>query len=440
LSLTLNQPEPLDTVLSRLASDPAAWVRLAAAHYDDSWDVEVCDIVTGAPPISWTPERLMYRDAVFVALRTKGTTVVRWLKRRKARLSGITLSFPELHPNPQVQRDESKAKTFYETALWPTIRSDLILSSATTNRQQPQQMLVADGMHTFQNFATAARYLLHDNPAVDSVIQRRISYRHQDTSARIALVEYTDDDVWAYIEGDGLPGVTVEVMAHIPGPSKKLVRAPKRPVHLKLPEQVMRNAFVALVRGDQCLDQKPLGWEWPVMQDPDVRRLVKFDPAGRLKTLLWHKENDQVEFKGGTIGESDSDKEAVMKTVAAYANGDGGSIFFGINKRYEVLGLREEEVPAFEDTVSDMIDDWVHPAPSWNFDIVEIPGSRTRVVVELIVQPGAWLPYAIGTTRKNLRYYVRHYARSVPARQDEVRALARSRPPTEPPSALSILQ
>jgi hypothetical protein len=429
----------VESVLARLAAEPAAWVRLAVARYGESWEVEVCDIVTGAPPSSWQLERLSYPSALFVAIRTKGSTLVRWLTNGQTRISGRRIIFPELNPNPQVQRDASKADTFFETAIWPTVRCDLILNAAQSNRQQPQQMMVADGMPTFHNFAVAARYLLRDSPAIDSTIYRRLSLRQQDTSARISFVEYTDTDVWMQVEGKQLRGVTVEVSGPSPGPRKKIVRTPSKPVHLKLdPAITLRDAFVVLVRDQTCLDRRPLAWSYPVMQDPDVRRLNKFDPEARLQSLLWHKENDQVEFKLGTIGESDTDKESVMKSVAAYANGLGGSLFFGISKRYEVLGIKLDDVPEFEDDLSNMIDDWVHPSPRWSFDNLTIPREKNRVVVELAVQPGDSPPYAIGTTRKNLRYYVRHHARSVPARQDEVRALARSRPLAEPPSFLSF--
>lgn len=440
MSLTPNIPEPLDSVLASLAAQPSAWVRLAAACYDDSWEVEVCDIVTGSAPATWRAERLIYSEGIFIAARTKGSTVTRWLRGGHARLSGTTLVFPTLNPNPQVQREAGNARSICEVSRWPTVRTDLIGAMSPPNRQQPQQMLIGAGIPTFQNFATAARYLLRDAPSVESTIYRRISYRHLDTSARIALVEYTDEDVWISLEGDHLAGVTVELMGSTPGPIRKLRRAPRRPVHFKLEDGIPRNAFVVLVEGDHCLDQKTLGWDFPVMQDPDVRRLVKFDPAARLEALLYHKENDQVEFKQGVIGDSDTDKETVMKTVAAFANGDGGSLFFGINKRYDALGLREDDVPKFQDSVSDLIDDWVHPAPVWAFDLLTIPGSRSRVVVELIVSPGDWPPYGVGTTSRSLRYYVRHAARSLPARPDEVRVLARSRPPSEPPGGPLMFQ
>lgn len=431
----MNLPESIDSVLDRLDGERRAWVRLAAARYDGVWRVEACDIVTGAAPESWQEERLAYRDALLIAMRTTGPAVVRWLRRGRARLSGTMLSFPGLNPKPQVQRDSSYARGGYEPSRWPTVRTDLIGPDPSLP-QQPHQMLVGAGVPTFPNFATASRYLLRDPPSTDGRLYRRISYRHLDTSARIAVVEYTDEDVWITVEGNHLSGVTVEVMGNVPGPTRKLGRTPNRPIHLKFESGLPRNAYVVLVRGDTCLDEKALGWEYPVMQDPYVRRLMKFDPSARLQSLLYHKENDQVEFKQGLVGQTDDDKETVMKTVAAFANGNGGSLFFGINKRYEAHGLRLEDVPQFQDSLSDVIDDWVHPSPTWSFDLLEVPKSRSRVVVELIVNQGTWPPYGIGTTRKSLRYYVRHGARSVPARPDEVRALARSQPQIEPPGAV----
>ena len=442
MSIGLNLSCPLGTVLDRLALQPTAWVRLAAARYEDSWEVEVCDIVTGAAPRAWKTELLIYPEAVLLATRSRGPSVVGWLKRGRARLAGRTLILPQLNPNPQIQRYSSNAKHYKgDSAVWPTVSTDLIFSSSPpANRQQPQQMLVAQGSYTFPNFATAARYITREEPKIDSTIYRRVSYRHQDKAARISAVEYDDENAWVSVVGEQLAGVTVEIMGASPGPARRIRRPPKRPVHMKLDGGLPRNAYVVLVREDECLDQRAIGWEYPSMQDPDVRRIVKFDPAARLRVLIWNKENDQVEFKQAGPLESDSDKETVMKTVAAYANGNGGSLFLGINKRYEATGVRGEEVPKYQDNLSDLIDDWVHPTPDWAYDVLPIPGSRTRVVVELIVQPGEFPPYGVGTMMRSLRYYVRHGARSVPARPDEVRALVRSRPPSEPPGGLSIFR
>jgi hypothetical protein len=435
VSLSANVPQSVDSLIEQLKSSPTAWVRLGAARYEESWEVEVCDIVTGAPPVSWRAERLIYRDAILLAIRTKGSTAARWLHKGRARLNNTNLIFPQLNPNPQVQREAGGSHTGYEPSRWPTIRTDLV-GTPITQHQQPQQMLVHAGNPTFHTFATGARYILRDPSAIDSTIFRRLSYRHLDTHARIATVEYTDQDMWISLEGDHLAGITVELMGSTPGPSRRLRRAPLRPVHLRLSEVVPQNAFVVLVRDDLVLDRKTVGWDYPTMQDPDVRRLVKFDPNARLEALLYQKENQQVEFKQGIIGDADSEKETVLKTVAAFANGAGGSLYFGINKRYEATGIRDTDAPDFQDSVSDLIDDWVHPTPTWTFDLVDIPGSRSRVVVALNVSPGDVPPYGIGTTSRSLRYYVRHAARSLPARPDEVRALARSRPPSEPPSGL----
>jgi hypothetical protein len=75
MSLSPNTPVPIDALLEQLAAKPIAWVRIAAARYEDSWEVEVCDVVTGAPPASWQVERRTYSDAIFIATRVKGSAV-----------------------------------------------------------------------------------------------------------------------------------------------------------------------------------------------------------------------------------------------------------------------------------------------------------------------------------------------------------------------------
>ena len=67
-----------------------------------------------------------------------------------------------------------------------------------------------------------------------------------------------------------------------------------------------------------------------------------------------------------------------MKTVAAFANGDGGSLLFGITDEYETTGIQEAAVAGIQDRISDLIDRWVSPRPTWSFEIYpidKVPGS-----------------------------------------------------------------
>jgi predicted HTH transcriptional regulator len=150
-------------------------------------------------------------------------------------------------------------------------------------------------------------------------------------------------------------------------------------------------------------------------------------------------ENQQVEFKSGLPGETDEHKKMVMKTVAAFANGEGGSLLFGITNEYEVIGVPGANIANEEDRISDLIDDWVSPRPAWRFEVYPVANKPGFVVLALHVAQGTEPPYATGTKNVPIQYYVRHASRSVPARPNELRSLARSRPPKPSPPIPSDL-
>lgn len=59
---------------------------------------------------------------------------------------------------------------------------------------------------------------------------------------------------------------------------------------------------------------------------------VPEDPESEIQALLSRGEGLQVEFKRKLPDDSAESKRTVFKTVAAFANGHGGSIVFGIEK------------------------------------------------------------------------------------------------------------
>lgn len=98
----------------------------------------------------------------------------------------------------------------------------------------------------------------------------------------------------------------------------------------------------------------------------------------------------------------------------------------------EVLAGRGGEAPAaaakaskHQDTLSDLVDAWVEPTPTYSFEVLPVEGTE-RVVIELIVNTGQAL---FGSSKPNEpgRVYVRHHSRSVPARVREIEEIVQSR-------------
>ena len=151
------------------------------------------------------------------------------------------------------------------------------------------------------------------------------------------------------------------------------------------------------------------------------------EPRTKLEAYLAQREGDTLELKVQVPSGSDAKSVLrVMKTVCAFANGDGGSILFGVDDEGEAVGLPEEPVRRLIDDVTNLVESWVSPRPTVSFDVLPVDATGAQVVLELVVAAAGVLCGA-GRPSEHPTVYVRHNGRSVPARPSEIEALVRSR-------------
>ncbi|MEG0900275.1 MAG: ATP-binding protein [Oscillospiraceae bacterium] len=100
-------------------------------------------------------------------------------------------------------------------------------------------------------------------------------------------------------------------------------------------------------------------------------------------------ETDNVEFKVDIPPKS----EKYMKTVVAFANGNGGKLVFGVeNNTWQVVGFSKDEVFQKMDAITNAIFDSCEPKIMPNVAVQEIEG-KAIIIVEII--PGMQRPYFI---------------------------------------------
>jgi predicted HTH transcriptional regulator len=113
-----------------------------------------------------------------------------------------------------------------------------------------------------------------------------------------------------------------------------------------------------------------------------------------------------------------------MKTVAAFANGEGGTLLFGVDDDGTVIGLGVHDARETVDRLTSLISDWVRPLVDFHPDLADLDGKQVLLVC---VNAGAEPPYGVGTTDRNVVYYVRRGATTFPATPADVRAFVRAR-------------
>ena len=141
---------------------------------------------------------------------------------------------------------------------------------------------------------------------------------------------------------------------------------------------------------------------------------------------IFRGEGDEIEFKQALSGSSKN----YTRTVAAFSNGSGGKIVFGVEDgTWRVSGIPAYELSRTYDRITNAIYDSVKPTPSFNpmIQSVDVPsddGNTVRkniIVVE--VYPGLQRPYYLDGEGKEDGVYIRVAGTTRRADSDTVREL-----------------
>ena len=104
---------------------------------------------------------------------------------------------------------------------------------------------------------------------------------------------------------------------------------------------------------------------------------------------LFAGESKNIEYKVAVPEKS----EKYMKTVVAFANGNGGKIVFGIDdKTLEIVGMDEDNIFKTMDAITNAISDSCEPRIRPDVTLQTV-NDKTVIVVEIL--PGAMRPYYI---------------------------------------------
>lgn len=420
----------LGEVIDRIGAQPVTWLRAGVVSGDgDSWTVRLLEVVSGstAPP-SWEQRSWEYPNALFAGVRESGETVADWLRARTLRVGAREASLPELLTRVPGERRQSHATAPYETLPWPT--TEETLAQIAPANEPPGMLVSTNDAPSFVNFYAAAAYCFGlDRQPVGGSLHQRAMYRHQDERARINRVRIAGDRVEVEIEGDAIDGMAIELAGEVPGPTERVWARRERTasVTFSLDNGLPPGAWLLLRHQGEWVDRRFLQVPW--VQGHEVGVEVVVESATKLEAFLAGREGPRTEFKRHIPTDREG-KARTMKTVCAFANGDGGSLLFGIDDDHTVLGVRTQQVDRLKDDLTQVVGSWVEPRPGIDFD--SLPTSDgDAVVLELRVAPGRHL-YGCGRPGEEARTaYVRHYATTVPARPNEIEQIVRSRLPGE---------
>jgi hypothetical protein len=416
-----------DEGIDQISSEPVIWVRVAAAGKDhDQWNARLLELTSGAAPPSWRDQAWEYPSARFAAMTESGETVADWLRSSKLPFGSNEIKLPPMTPSLRWERRQSHSPAPYEPLDWPSIETTL--ASVDASQGEPQGHLVsASDSPSFLNFyAAAAFFFWLDRQPVGGQLHQGVMYRHQDLRARLNTVRISEEEVLVEVERRGPREMIVELAGDRPGPTRRLpddATPSVETVRFPLPKGLPPATWVLLRCEEEWLDRRFLSVPWGRGLEAGVEYVV--EPQTKLEAFLANREGPQAEFKR-QVPSNDEGKAKVMKTVCAYANGEGGSILFGIDDDHRVVGVAAKAVDRLKDHLTQMIGSWVEPRPRVDFDILPI-NDTDQVVLELWVEPGTGL-YGCGRATEVRTPYIRHLATTVRARPAEIESIVRSRP------------
>lgn len=337
----------------------------------------------------------------------------------------LDIPLPELGENSlcAVQRRASGASGVHGPFEWPY--QEWSIPFSVFNQGSYNDLLIGDeNTPSFTTEQAAISAMLHVESS-HGFDQRSTVFRELSHEARIRGVHIFPTAVNVDLEGEGLAGIAVELAGPRVSHVRKVHDSGAQTVELVRPSTDLSGAWVLLKRDGQWIDQRLLD---PVRarrgQADDVE--VWVEPSTAVERLIGGGEGPTTEFKG----EVPDDKLKIMKSIAAFANGDGGIILVGVAQDGMVLGVAPEVAgPDGADRLSNMIRNWVSPLPPFNVEAIDLETlTELRPILVVSVGPGDSPPYGAGTTREELRYFVRRGATTFPAGPDQIRELARSRP------------
>lgn len=408
------QIERLGELIERLRAERRVWLRLAANCSQGDWQLALLEVTLGEAPPGWRRQSWEYERALFIAWAPAGATVARWLERGRISMKSVSL---QLAPQDQVQteRRQSRFAGVFQALPWPSIQWTVYV------RDQTPQMfhgeLVADDAPAFISFDFAASAFFGLPPSQTRTFSgREAVIREQDRRARIDSVRIRPTEAIVAVSGEQL-GATALTLGGLPGQTKRL-RRNTREVHFSLPGRIPSGSWLALHKSQELLDSRALDPAWGSSGFE-----IEVDPVTEVEVLVSGGEGVSVEFKR-EVPTSDGSVINVMKTVAAFANGDGGTLLFGVDNEGAVVGLATDDVRTAVDRITQLIRDRVRPTVGFDTELADIDGKQVLLVR---IDAGAEPPYGVGTTDRRIDYYVRRSGTTFLATPADVRAFVQAR-------------
>jgi hypothetical protein len=406
-----------------------AWLRLLLGpDAEGIVPVRFGQVVVGPRPDGWEERRWVYPGWTFVTTQMTARSFAVVLTAGEAKvlkLDELTCSFTLAESAPWLRHASLQGYGGIAMA-WPS--RSLTLSIGDTQGTAQGGYLVGTAGPSFPSFAGAYAAFFYNRWAQTGVNQGtfgQIDLRIVDSRARIrrAVIRAASLDVWA--DGPMVKGCRLELNSSTERQEVDL--AGSGMVTIPLRSGIGQEPWLWLKDGTGWVDFRALAPSGG-RQSPDVEFETSADPVSEVTALTTQGEDTNLEYEQALPEDTLTDKRKALKTVVAFANGDGGTVLFGVDGDDDtgtVVGLTGKPAVLLR-RLNGLVRDLITPVPTFTMagHMVE-----EKYVVRLDVSAGGGTLYALVLDPNHPEYYVRRNGSTYYARPEELAQVAAKRAP-----------
>ncbi|RPF24882.1 helix-turn-helix domain-containing protein [Streptomyces sp. TLI_185] len=358
-----------------------------------------------------------YSTASFLELCLPGPTVAALLRGDEQDVDGLHVVVPG-PPASSASAYQLRGQEEWGRVTTPWPRTEWAISRDNSTPQPGYDLLVGDGP-SFLNFDQALSAFLHQRPH-ESAADRSDLWRIvlPQRAGWLSQITIRPDLLTAVVDGEALDDAALE-LSWAAGNERQSVDGAGT-YCFPLPHGLAHDSLLMLRRENQWLD-------WRSFSAPAYGRArdasVVWEQLGpELDILLANGEGRYLECKR-EVPEGESRKK-MLKTIAAFASQDGGTVLIGVRDDLQIVGLPDgANVDKQVLQVVGMIRDTLEPVPPYDTRVIDHDG-KTVLAIE-VSGGGQMYAYRDG---QRAEFYVRVGPNTVPARPHEIAAGFRQAP------------
>jgi Putative DNA-binding domain len=414
--------------------DQECWLRLLVEPTAAGPILRYGCAVVGPKPRTWTGESWHYAAVHFISAKVSVTALVDAMSSEAetvspVQLGGVDLVLPRVQASVQVQHRPSFE--LHDRDLTPLPSFDFAINrhggtTATSTVGRGDFLIAPDGP-SFTDLDAAYRVFFmgrYDVPANESVPSELLRIRVLDERSWLGPMHIRATELTVEIRGSEPVGTMLEYFSPTRRERFTVERSGEHTVHLPdgLPAS---NTWLWLTDGSSWRDYRALSGPWTSVEQLEAagveRQQTSRDEQAAVEAVVFGGEGPFVEFKS-RLPDGGPKTDRMFRTIAAFANGAGGTVVLGVDRdELTVVGLGQEvEVTKERDRVGQLIRTRVPPTPEFMVNPYQVDG---RDVLFVEVSPGPARPYGVIldlNQRDTPQFYVRRGASTYPAQPSDL--------------------